>query len=86
MIEKSHENGIEVLCTEEEQWAKPQIVKNRIFSCGYNGILCKGNNCSPEIRGNYIESNRKAGIKITDNARAIIGGSVKEDIEKLTQV
>jgi hypothetical protein len=48
-----------------------------------NGILCYGELCEPEIRGNIIESNRKAGIKLTDKAVALIGGTSKEDVKTL---
>lgn len=61
----------------------PQIWKNRIISCGHNGIVCIGEYCEPDIRGNIIESNRKAGIKITEFAKAHIGGTSKEDSENL---
>ena len=40
-----------------------------------------GEYCEPDIRGNYIESNRKAGIKLTELAVAHIGGTAKEDME-----
>ena len=39
-IEKSHENGIKVLSDNPDSRSKPQIYKNKIFSCGFNGILC----------------------------------------------
>ena len=42
-----------------------------------------GEFCEPDIRGNIIESNRKAGIKITEFAVAHIGGTSKEDIKTL---
>jgi hypothetical protein len=43
--------------------------------------------CCPDIRGNFIESNRKAGIKLADMATAYITGynfsiSNKLDIDK----
>lgn len=42
-----------------------------------------GESCEPDIRGNIIESNRKAGIKLTENAVAHIGGTSKDDIKVL---
>ena len=38
-----------------------------------------GASCEPDIRGNIIESNRKAGIKLTEDASAHIGGTTKEE-------
>ena len=42
-----------------------------------------GQYCEPDIRGNIIESNRKAGIKLTDDAIAHIGGTTKEEVRVL---
>jgi hypothetical protein len=36
--------------------------------------VCQGAKCWPQIKANIIEANRKAGIKLTDNATAHIGG------------
>lgn len=80
IIEKSHENGIKVVGDDRNTRCVPTIWKNRIFSCGYNGILCSGDSCAPDIRGNIIDSNRKAGIKLTDNSTAHIGGTTKDDL------
>jgi hypothetical protein len=60
--------------------AMPSVWKNRIISCSHYGILCMGEFCEPDIRGNIIESNRKAGIKLTELATAHIGGTTKDDI------
>lgn len=81
VIEKSHENGIKVVGDDKNTRSMPSIWKNRIFSCGYNGILCMGESCEPDIRGNIIDSNRKAGIKLTDMSSAHIGGTSKEDLQ-----
>jgi hypothetical protein len=83
IIEKSHENGIKILGDDKNTRSMPSIWKNRVFSCGYNGIICLGDFCEPDIRGNIIESNRKAGIKLSDNAIALIGGTSKDDIKTL---
>lgn len=83
IIEKSHENGIKIVGDDKNTRSMPSIWKNRIFSCGFNGIICMGEYCEPDIRGNIIESNRKAGVKLTDNAIAHIGGTTKEDIKVL---
>jgi len=42
-----------------------------------------GEFCEPDIRGNIIESNRKAGIKLTDGAISHIGGTSKDQIKIL---
>jgi len=65
-IEKSHEDGIKIVGYDKNTRSTPYIWKNRIFSCGYNGVLCLGEFCEPDVRGNIIESNRKAGIKLTE--------------------
>ena len=39
-----------------------------------------GEHCEPDIRGNIIASNRKAGIKLMKNSIAHIGGTSKDDI------
>ena len=83
IIEKSHENGIKIIGDNKNTRSMPSVWKNRIFSCGYNGILCMGKFCEPDIRGNIIESNRKAGIKLSDNSTAHIGGTSKDDIKTL---
>ena len=41
---------------------------NDVYNCGYNGILISGELCHPDIKGNFIEQNRKAGIKLFENA------------------
>lgn len=82
-IEKSHENGIKVLGDDKNTRSMPTIWKNKIYSCGCNGIVCMGDSCEPDIRGNIIESNRKAGIKLTELAVAHIGGVSKNEIDVL---
>jgi hypothetical protein len=42
--------------------------------------------CEPEIRGNVIIENRKAGIKLTEGAIAQIGGCNKVDIKFIPSV
>ena len=73
VLEKSHENGIKVIGYESKYRAAPQIWKNKINHCGYNGIYCIGEYCQPDILGNYLEYNRKSGIKLNENAQATIG-------------
>ena len=41
----------------------------------------EGYGASPNIKGNIIEANRKAGIKLTDNSRAHIGGIEQDEID-----
>ena len=53
---------------------------NLVEKCGYNGIEIRGNQCSPDIRGNFIQLNRKAGIKLTEFAKAVIRGRRKLNI------
>ena len=48
-----------------------------------DGILIDGRHCEPDIKGNIIANNRKAGIKIQNEAIAYIGGSCKDDIKTL---
>ena len=75
-IQKSHEHGISVVCNSpvELYKATPLIQKNYIESCTKNGIICEGFSCYPIIKANIIDSNRKCGIKLSDSARAHIGG------------
>lgn len=83
VVEKSHELGIKIVGDDNNTRCMPSIWKNRVFSCGQHGILCMGSFCEPDIRGNIIESNRKAGIKLTDDAIAHIGGTTKEEVRVL---
>jgi len=41
-IEQSHENGIHIKGDNPDIRSKPLIYKNRIISCGFNGIICTG--------------------------------------------
>lgn len=82
-VEKSHENGIKIVGDSKSTRSMPSIWKNKISSCGCNGIICLGDSCEPDIRGNVIESNRKAGIKLTEMAIAHIGGISKEELDNL---
>ena len=67
-IEKSNKNGIWIRSRQGGRACQPKVFMNKIYNCGYNGILVTGELCNPEIKGNYIESNRKAGIKLFENA------------------
>lgn len=40
-----------------------------------------GSQAEPDIRGNIITQNRKAGIKVGECAKAQIGGTTKQDIK-----
>lgn len=42
VIEKSHENGVKITGNDNSTRATPLIWRNRITSCGYNGIVCIG--------------------------------------------
>ena len=42
MIERSHEDGIKITGTDKSQMCTAIVWKNSIISCGYNGILIKG--------------------------------------------
>lgn len=53
-IEKAHENGIKILGNDKSTRATPIIWRNRIKSCGHNGIVSIGEQCKPDIRGNII--------------------------------
>lgn len=57
--------------------------RNKIEQCAFDGILIDGKHCEPDIKGNIIANNRKAGIKIQNYAIAYIGGSSKDDIKTL---
>lgn len=43
--------------------------------------MIQGGQCNPDVRGNIIKQNRKAGIKLTEDAIAHIGGTEKADIK-----
>ena len=80
-IERSHTNGIKITGTSRSQYCTAKVWKNIINSCGYNGIVIEGAQCNPDVRGNIIKQNRKAGIKLTEQAVAHIGGTEKNDIK-----
>jgi hypothetical protein len=80
-IEKQHQNGIEMIGNDNSTRCCPIVWRNHINICGFNGILCSGKQCEPDIRGNILQRNRKAGIKLTDLAIAQIGGTAKVDIK-----
>ena len=74
-IQRSHENGIKI---SGDRKSRPIIWKNLIESCSYNGIVCHGEHCNPDIRGNKIRLNRRSGIKVTEFANAEIRGITKK--------
>ena len=59
-------------------------MSNKVCSSKFNGILVMGQSgvspCSPLIKKNQIDNNRKAGIKVCEGARAEI--TEKNTIEK----
>ena len=75
-IMNSHENGIKVTCTHRS--CEPLIWRNIIENNSANGILCQGDKCTADIRGNIINLNRKVGIKVTEFAKAEIRGIKKQ--------
>ena len=77
-IGKSHENGIKIT---GNHYSQPKLWRNTITNCDYNGIYIQGLDCKPDIRGNTIKQNRKAGIKLTESAIAHIGGQSKTDVK-----
>ena len=81
-IQKCHEDGIRVTNTHDKHPCCPLIMKNYIESSTHNGIVCEGHKSWPDIRANVIEANRKAGIRLTDNSRAHIGGESFDDLVK----
>ena len=86
LIEKAHENGIKIIGNDKSTRATPIVWRNQIKSCGHNGIACIGEQCEPDIRGNIIIQNRKAGIKLTEGAIGHIGGTTKVDIKFIPTV
>jgi len=86
LIEKAHENGIKVVGNDKSTRATPICWRNQIKSCGHNGIICIGEQCKPDIRGNIIIQNRKAGIKLTEGAEAHVGGTTKVDIKFIPSI
>lgn len=80
-IKKCHKDGIKVVGNNRSTNSAPKIWRNFVCQCGHNGILSLGVHCEPEIRGNVIMENRKAGIKLTEGAVAQIGGNNKVDIK-----
>lgn len=81
MIERSHENGIKITGVDKSQMCTAVVWKNVVTSCGHNGLLIQGDQCRPDVRGNIISQNRRAGIKLTEMAIAHIGGTTKADIK-----
>jgi len=82
-IQKSHKDGIVCICNSSvsSHTCKPLIQKNYIEASTHNGIVCEGEGCKPNILANIIETNRKAGIKLMDNACAHIGGHNLDDLD-----
>ena len=81
IIQKSIDNGIEIKCIGNGNSCSPIIQKNYIEASTHYGIVCEGFGCRPDIKGNIIEANRKAGIKLTENSNAHIGGKEQDDFD-----
>jgi len=83
IIQKSIDNGIEIKCIDRgvPSQCSPLIQKNYIEASTHYGIVVEGFASAPNIKGNIIEANRKAGIKLTDNSRAHIGGTEQDEID-----
>ena len=79
-IMKSHDDGIKIICNSKLDPACPLIQQNYIEASTHNGIVCEGLRCFPDIKANVLEANRKAGIRLIDNAQAHIGGSTFKDL------
>jgi hypothetical protein len=79
-IQKSHEDGIKIICNSRHHPACPLIQQNYIEASTHNGIVCEGFKTYPDILANIIEANRKAGIRLVDNAQAHIGGHSLKDL------
>ena len=67
-IERMHKEGILLFGDDGSTRCCPSIWRNNIMMSGHYGIFASGPQCEPDIRGNVIMQNRKAGIKITDFA------------------
>lgn len=81
IIQKSIDNGIEIKCIGNGSQCSPLIQKNYIEASTHYGIVVEGFGASPNIKGNIIEANRKAGVKLTDNSKAHIGGVEQDEID-----
>ena len=85
-IQKSHHDGVKCVCTADlftkDNHTEPIIQKNYIEASTHSGIVCEGEYCDPKIRENIIETNRKAGIKLMNKAKAHIGGESPDDIDR----
>lgn len=79
-IQKSHDDGIKILCDSRSDPACPLVQQNYVEASTHNGIVVEGHKCFPDITANVIEANRKAGIRIMDNAQAHVGGSDPSDL------
>ena len=85
IIQKSIDNGIEIKCLGANSQCSPLIQKNYIEASTHYGIVVEGFGSSPNIKGNIIEANRKAGVKLTDNSKAHIGGEGLDDLDSEIQ-
>lgn len=71
---------------ENQTRCMPLVWRNRVEQCAFDGIIVFGEQCEPDIRGNIIANNRRAGIKLMKNAIAHIGGTSKEDILEVPEL
>lgn len=82
-ISKSHEYGMQLYGDDNTTRCMPLVWRNRVEQCAYDGIIVFGEQCEPDIRGNIIANNRRAGIKLMKNAVAHIGGTSRDDIREV---
>ena len=57
-IEKSHDNGIKIICTGKGKIWNPEVSQNQIIASKYNGIIVIGDSSNPKIISNIIENNK----------------------------
>ena len=78
-IQKSNFDGILITSTAPTSATQPKIFQNFVEESTHNGIHVKGEGCQPEIKGNIVRANMKAGIRLAGWANAIVGGPGKAD-------
>lgn len=57
-IDKSHDDGVKVICNGKDNFCNPDIQHNHVFGSKFNGILVKGDKANPKISENTIENNK----------------------------
>lgn len=84
-IQKCHRDAIKISCNAEDLTCCPLIQRNYIEASVLSGIVVEGWKSYPIIKANVLEANRKIGIKLTNKARAHIGGE-GHNIHELNQL